>query len=67
MGFNKKILPALDSLKKIRENYANDSEFLRIFLYNPDAIIGSTESFAYLKKIEDEHRISTGGVTGSGI
>lgn len=67
MGFNKKILPKIEALEKIRENYSNDAEFLRIFLYNPDALIGSQESLDYLKKIDHEHRTITGGIEGPGV
>lgn len=67
MGFNKKILPQLEALEKIRESYANDAEFLRIFLYNPDALIGSQESLNYLKKIDNEHRAIAGGTERSGV
>lgn len=54
MGFNKKYLPELSKLKEIRENMVDDKRFLDIYLYKPDAIIGSTESVEYLKVLEKE-------------
>ncbi len=58
MGFNKKYLPQVADLTKIREQMANDERFLDIYFYKPDAIIGSTESVQYLdelsKKIQNK-------------
>jgi len=52
MGFNKKFLPDLSSLKSIRERYDDDKRFLHIYLYSPDAILGPVDSMEYLKSIE---------------
>lgn len=55
MGFNKRYLPELVNLKGIREEYGNDKKFLETYLYNPDAIIGSTDAVEYVKSIEKEY------------
>ena len=55
MGFNKKFLPDLSSLKAIRERYEDDQMFLRIYLHSPDALIGSSESIDYLKSIDQKY------------
>jgi len=54
MGFNKRFLPDLPSLKAIRERYEDDKTFLHIYLYSPDALIGSSESIDYLKSIDQK-------------
>ena len=54
MGFNKRYLPDLAELKSIRERMNDDSRFLEIYLYKPDALIGHTESMEYLHKLERE-------------
>jgi len=54
MGFNKKYLPEIEDLKEIRRSFNNDEEFISMYLYKPDAIIGSNESHSYLKTIEIE-------------
>jgi len=59
MSFNKKYIPELEKLKLIRESYNDDKEFLRVYLYKPDALIGSDISMQYLedlhKKINGKH------------
>lgn len=52
MGFNKRYLPELEELKKIRERMDNDKEFLNIYLYRPDAILGHIGSIDYVKEVE---------------
>jgi hypothetical protein len=52
MGFNKRFLPDISSLKLIRERYNDDRMFLHIYLYSPDAILGPVSSMEYLKSIE---------------
>lgn len=52
MGFNKRYLPEVDDLKRIREKMNNDKEFLNVYLYRPDAIFGSTGSIDYVKEVE---------------
>jgi len=53
MSFNKRYLPELPELIKIREKYSSDKDFLSGYLGKIDAIMGSQESFEYLKKIKD--------------
>ena len=52
MSFNKKYLPELPALIKIRESYSSDEEFLDSYLRKVDAIMGSQESFRYLEEIK---------------
>ena len=52
MSFNKKYLPDLSDLIKIRESYSSDEEFLDSYLRKVDAIMGSQESFRYLEEIK---------------
>lgn len=54
MGFNKKYLPPVADLIKIKERMANDERFLDIYFYKPDAIIGSTESVEYLDDLSKQ-------------
>ena len=52
MGFNKRYLPELDKLREIREKMNSDEEFLNMYLYRPDTVIGSTDSMDYVKGVE---------------
>ena len=52
MSFNKKYLPELPDLIKIRESYSSDEEFLDVFLRKVDAVMGSEESYRYLDEIK---------------
>jgi len=45
MSFNKKYLPELPELIKVRETYSSDEEFLDLYFRKVDAILGSQESF----------------------
>jgi hypothetical protein len=55
MGFNKRYLPELEDLKKIREKMGDDENFLKTYLYRPDAIFGSSGSFEYVKEVENSY------------
>jgi hypothetical protein len=57
MGFNKRFLPDLFSLEESRSKINSDKKFLEIYLYGADALIGPTDSFEYLKKIEREMNV----------
>ncbi len=62
MSFNKKYLPELPALIKVRENYSSDEEFLELYFRKVDAVFGSQESFEYIRKMrekveEDEKRL----------
>lgn len=52
MGFNKRYLPELNKIKEIRKKMNSDEEFLNVYLYRPDAVIGSTDSMDYVKEVE---------------
>lgn len=53
MGFNKRFLPDLSSLEESRKRFSSDEEFLRVYLYGADVLIGSNDSIRYLKEIEE--------------
>lgn len=59
MGFNKITLPEYEELKKIREKFETDEEFVRHVQRKADAITGSVESMDYffeiLQKLQREH------------
>ena len=62
MSFNKKYLPELSELIKVRETYSSDEEFLDIYFRKTDAILGSQESFDYIQEMrkrveENEQRL----------
>ena len=60
MSFNKKYLPELPELIKVRETYPSDEEFLDRYFRKVDAILGSQESFEYIqkmrKKVEEDEQ-----------
>ena len=60
MSFNKKYLPELPELIKVRETYSSDEEFLDLYFRKVDAILGSQESFEYIqkmrKKVEEDEQ-----------
>ena len=60
MSLNKKYLPELSELIKVRETYSSDEEFLDIYFRKADAILGSQESFDYIqemrKKVEENEQ-----------
>ena len=51
MSFNKKYLPELPELIKVRESYSSDEEFLEVYFRKVDAVFGSQDSFDYIQKI----------------
>lgn len=53
MSFNKKYLPDLPDLVKIRENYSTDEEFLDLYFRKVDAVVGPSDSFDYIKKMRE--------------
>jgi hypothetical protein len=62
MSFNKKYLPELPALIKVRESYSSDEEFLEVYFRKVDAVFGSQESFEYIRNMrekveEDEKRL----------
>jgi hypothetical protein len=67
MSFNKKYLPELPELVKIRESYSSDQEFLENYLRKVDALMGSQESFEYLDKIKQRVKNEQELGSGSGV
>lgn len=53
MGFNKRYLPDLEDLKKIHEKFPDDREFVKFIVGKSDALIGPSESHAYLDMISN--------------
>ena len=57
MSFNKKYLPELPNLIKMREKHISDEEFI-LFIDDlnkkADAILGSQESFEYLREMREK-------------
>jgi hypothetical protein len=53
MGFNKRYLPELDELKVIHQKFSNDRDFIKFIVGKSDALIGPSESHAYLDMISN--------------
>ena len=57
MSFNKKYLPDLPDLIKMRKNHESDEEFI-LFIDNlnrkADALLGSSESFEYIREMREK-------------
>jgi len=49
MGFNKRYVPELKELELKRKTVGDDM-FFKIYIANPDALIGPTESMDYINK-----------------
>lgn len=58
MGFNKRYLPELKDLKERRE-MLGDNSFFRIYVQNPDCLIGSTESMEYVDAFIKEYECAS--------
>lgn len=54
MSFNRRILPDLDKLIKMREKAENDEEFIKSLYRGADALQGSPESFKYVAQVKYE-------------
>ena len=54
MGFNKRYVPELESLKERRKEYSSDREFLNAIVGKSDALIGPVESIKYLDSIYEK-------------
>ena len=52
MSFNKRILPDLDNLMKIREEIGNDRQFIKQIIGKSDCLMGSRESLNFIEEIE---------------
>lgn len=61
MSFNKKYLPEVEILKKIRSQFNSDKEFLESYFRKVDAVFGSDESFKYIdelkKKVNEDENL----------
>jgi hypothetical protein len=53
MGFNKRYLPDLEELKVIHEKFPDDRDFIKFIVGKSDALIGPSESHAYLDMISN--------------
>ena len=53
MGFNKRYVPELKELELKRKTIGDDM-FFKIYIANPDALIGPAESMDYINKFEIE-------------
>jgi hypothetical protein len=53
MSFNKKYLPDLPDLIKIREKYSSDQEFLDSYFRKVDSVMGPSDSFEYINKMKE--------------
>lgn len=62
MSFNKKYLPELEKLVRIRESYSSDEEFLEEYFRKTDAVIGSPDSFEYIRQMRERIKQNEQGV-----
>lgn len=51
MSFNKRIIPSLDTLVKMREEINNDEIFIERIFGKGDCFMGPKESFSYMDEI----------------
>lgn len=56
MSFNKRYVPELDKLKELLIEMG-ESQFLKIYLFNPDARIGSRESLDFIDKVHENRKM----------
>ena len=54
MGFNKRYIPDLETLKERRKEHKSDEEFLNSVVGKADALIGPPDSMAFLDSIYDK-------------
>ena len=54
MGFNRRILPDVKIMEKIKESFPNDEEFLKHIYGKADAVEGSPESFEFINSIRNK-------------
>ena len=53
MSFHRRLLPEIDKMKEIHQSCQNDEEFVQKIRGNSDALQGSSESFEYLRSVEE--------------
>jgi hypothetical protein len=56
MGFNKRYIPEVSRLKELLVEMG-ESYFLKIYLFNPDARIGSKESFDFIDDVYENQKL----------
>jgi hypothetical protein len=56
MGFYRRILPDVKVMEKIKESFPDDREFLKHIYGKSDALEGSSESFEFIRAIENKIR-----------
>jgi hypothetical protein len=54
MGFNKRYIQEIEVLKKRRNDYNSDEEFLNAVVGKSDALIGPKESMDYLDSLYEK-------------
>jgi hypothetical protein len=56
MGFNKRIIPEVSKLKELLTEMG-ESYFLKIYLFSPDARIGSRESLDFIDEVYENQKL----------
>jgi hypothetical protein len=56
MSFNKRYIPSVNRLKQLLCEMG-ESYFLKIYLFNPDARIGSKESFDFIDNVYENQKL----------
>lgn len=56
MSFNKRYIPEVNKLKELLVEMG-ESYFLKIYLFNPDARIGSKESFDFIDTVYENQKL----------
>ncbi len=54
MGFNRRILPDVKVMEKIKESFPDDREFLKHIYGKADSVEGSHESFEFINAIRNK-------------
>ncbi len=54
MGFNKRMLPNLSELIRLRESMGDDMAFLKSVVGNSDCIMGNSDAIDYVNSVELE-------------
>jgi len=55
MSFNKRYIPEISKLKELLVEMG-EKQFLKIYLFNPDARIGSKESLDFIDKVYENQK-----------
>lgn len=54
MGFNKRFLPELSELKKCRERFETDEDFVKYISGKADALLGPSDSMEYFSSLAEK-------------